>query len=83
MDPITITLIASLVVSSISSVMYVFRATIKKSKCCFGTEIEFNPPNNQPNLQPNNVGQPYGQPLNMSSPPISQQNDKQQIIVEC
>ena len=55
MDAITISLIAGIVVSSLSSILYTFRATIKKSSCCFGAlDIQTNsqiPQQPQPQIE--------------------------------
>lgn len=47
--PVELTLIIGIALSTVGSLIAIFRKHIKKSSCCFGSSIEFRPPSTEHN----------------------------------
>ena len=78
-DPVTITLIAGIVVSSVGSLVAIFRKNIRRSKC-FGNEIEFRTNKSEDNEVPSHP-QVIVTPANdtLKTPPRSPRIDVREI----
>lgn len=68
MDPITVTLLTTAVVSIAVNILQAMKKTFTKIKCCFGGEAVFRddlPQNEVPNVN-NERNLPSGAPLNIN-----------------